>query len=134
MELQVEAQRRARELLTCFRPSQQQQQIFESKASELLVFGGKRAGKSVGVSAAFASRVLGMPVTFQDGTVYPPNFPAPTPDYPRIYWIIGWDTKHIGQTIYRLLFKPGQGGTYRVIPDEKTGEWITYNRANDKSK
>lgn len=130
MELQVEAQRRARELLTCFRPSTQQQKIFESKASELLVFGGKRAGKSVGVSAAFASRVLGMPVTFQDGTVYPPNFPAPAPDYPRIYWIIGWDTKHIGQTIYRLLFKPGQGGTYRVIPDENTGEWITYNRAD----
>lgn len=92
--------------------------------------GGKRAGKSVCVSAVFASRVTGMPITLADGTEIKSPWPAPRKDYPRRFWIIGWDTKHIGQTIYRLLFEPGQGGSYRVIQDQETGLWRTWNRAN----
>ena len=113
-----------------YRPSPNQEKVHRSTTSELLVRGGKRAGKSVSVSALFASRVLGEPIQLGDGTVIEPAFPAANPEYPRIYWIIGWDTNHIGQTLYRLLFEPGQGGSYRVIRDEFTGEWRTWNRAN----
>lgn len=36
---------------------------------------------------------------------------------------IGYDQKHIGQTIHRLLLEPG---LFQVIRDEKTGEWRQY--------
>lgn len=130
VEVQEELDRRGRGLSRVYRPSKTQEEIHRSKASELIVRGGKRAGKSVAVSREFAARVTGEPVIADDGTVIPLNWPAPNPGYPRIYWIIGWSTDHIGQTIYRLLFEPGQGGSYRVIKDLATGEWRTYNRAD----
>jgi hypothetical protein len=134
LELREEQERREREILKVYRPSIQQGPIHRSKASEIIVRGGKRAGKSVAVSALFASRVTGTPVIAEDGTEIHSPWSPPTPDYPRIYWIIGWDTKHIGQTIFRLLFLPGQGGSYRVIQDEKTGQWRAWNRANPEDR
>lgn len=130
MDLHRELDRRSRELLQVYRPSVYQEAVHRSKTSELLVRGGKRAGKSVSVSALFASRVLGVPITLSDGSTLDPSFEAARPDYPRVYWIIGWDTKHIGQTLYRLLFEPGQGGSYRIIRDEKTSLWRAFNRAD----
>lgn len=130
LEFQEELSRRDRELLRCYRATPQALPVHRSKASELIVRGGKRAGKSVCVSTEFASRVTGIPIIGADGNPIPSRWPSATPDYPRIYWIIGWDTKHIGQTVFRLLFLPGQGGTYRVIKDEVTGQWRGYNRAN----
>lgn len=80
----------------------------------------------------FARRVLGKPIKTEKGDLINPCWPVASADHPRIYWIIGWDTKHIGQTIHKLLFQPGMGGQFRVIPDEKTGEWRAYNRANPR--
>ena len=104
--------------------------VVRSGAAELLIRGGKRSSKSVTASALFGARVTGQPIIATDGSVIPNPWPSPSKDHPRRYWIIGWDTKHIGQTIHRLLFQPGQGGTFRVIEDEKTGVWRTFNRAN----
>jgi hypothetical protein len=131
-EIKAELSRREREFLRVYRPSPQQLPIHHSAANEILGRGGKRSGKSVCVSAEFASRVTGEPIIAPDGTPIPSRYPQASPGYPRIYWIIGWDTKHIGQTIYRLLFAKGQGGTFRVIQDEITGQWRTFNRADPK--
>jgi hypothetical protein len=130
--IKAELSRREREILRVYRPSPQQEPIHRSSASEVIVRGGKRAGKSVSTSAEFASRVTGEPIYAPDGTIIYPKYPVATPDYPRLYWIIGWDTKHIGQTIHKLLFQRGQGGTFRVIRDEVTGLWRTFNRADPK--
>jgi hypothetical protein len=132
--IKAELARREREVLRVYRPSVQQSPMHQSSASEVIVRGGKRAGKSVCVSAEFASRVTGEPILSPDGSVILPKYPVASPDYPRIYWIIGWDTKHIGQTIHRLLFQRGQGGTFRVIQDEATGQWRTFNRADAKDR
>lgn len=116
------------------RTSKPQSKICQSKASELIVFGGKRSGKSVIVSSLFSSRLTGQPIYTEDGTEIPNPWPVPDKNYPRTYWIIGWDTKHIGQTIFRLLFKPGQGGSFRVIEDLETGLWRTWNRADPEDR
>ena len=103
----------------------------QDEAPELVLRGGKRSGKSVAAICEFASRVLGIPIIGPDGNPLPLRYPSPTPDSPRQYWIIGWDTTHAG-TIHRLLFQPGMGGTMRCIPDEETGEWRLWNRSNPR--
>ena len=134
MELAEERSRRERGMLQVYRPGEQQEPIHRSKASEIIVRGGKRAGKSVAASAEFASRVTGIPIIGRDGQPIKSPWGKPAKGYPRIFWIIGWDTKHIGQTIYRLLFAPGQGGSYRVIEDKETGLWRAYNRADPEDR
>jgi hypothetical protein len=132
IELRNEQDKRDREFLKVYAPSPSQEPIHRSAASELLVRGGKRSGKSVSVSAEFAARVTGRNIVSASGEIIKTQWPnhIPNKDYPRIFWIIGWDTKHIGQTIHRLLFRPGQGGSFRVIQDLKTGLWRTWNRAD----
>lgn len=39
-------------------------------------------------------------------------------------WVIGYDARHIGETIHRLLFQPN---LFRIIRDSETGEWVTFN-------
>lgn len=129
-EIREEREKRERDFLKCYRPSPAQREMHACPSSEIIVRGGKRSGKSVSTSAEFASRVTGLPIIDQDGNEIPNHWPKPTPDYPRIYWIIGWATDHIGQTIHRLLFEKGQGGSFRVIKDKDTGKWRTYNRAD----
>lgn len=88
------------------------------------------SGKSVSTAVEFARRILGYPLYDSQGKVIPSKWPVPNKDHPRIYWVIGWDTSHIGQTIHKLLFQPGMGGQFRCIKDLHTGEWRTWNRAN----
>lgn len=128
----AEELRRKKEPLKVYRPSAQQLRVHSSAAHELIVRGGKRSGKSVSVATEFVSRILGEPVIGPDGQPIPPRFPKPTVENPGLYWIIGWDWTHIGQTIHRLLFQRGmgKGGNFRVIRDKKTGLWRTYDPAN----
>ena len=122
-----EEERRAKEALRVYRPAKQMP-FHLSHARELILRGGKRSGKSVGVAAEFTSRVLGYQIYGPGGKSIPLKFPVSTPKDPLLYWVIGWDIDHIGQTMYRLLF---QGGLYRVIKDKLTGIWRTFNPAND---
>jgi len=131
-EISIEQNRRAREGVRVYTPYEQQEPIHSSTAIELLVSGGKRSGKSVSVAMEFASRVTGIPIKDSTGKVFKPRWPIANENYPRIYWVIGYDLNHIGQTIHRLLFQPGMGGQFRCIRDEKTGLWRAFNRA-DKS-
>lgn len=92
---------------------------------EILFRGGNRAGKSIWAAAEFASAALGLPILGMDGNPLPLKYPKP----PLTMWVIGYDLKHIGQTIYRLLFLPGCGGDIKVLPDGKGGYRI-YNPAD----
>lgn len=88
------------------------------------------SGKSVCISTEFAARVTGQDIIAADGSIIKNPWPKPTLQTPRLYWIIGYETRHIGETIHRLLFQPGQGGSFRCIRDLKTGLWRTWNRAD----
>lgn len=131
-QLKAELDRRQREFLRLYRPSPQQAEIHRAHCSEIIIRGGKRSGKSVAAAAIFGSRVTGLPIFDATGNQIPSRWPVASTNHPRIYWIIGWETDHIGQTIHRLLFEPGMGGQVRCIQDESTGEWRMYNRADPK--
>ncbi len=46
-------------------------------------------------------------------------------------WVIGYDSKHIGQTIFRLLFKKG---AFKVINDEKDGHLRAYREWDEADR
>ena len=114
--------------LRLYRPSPLQLPVHQSNATERLVWGGKRSGKSVCVTAEFVSRLTGRPITAPDGTEIKLQYPVSRRDSPRQYWVIGWDQPH-SATIHKLLFEHGQGGTLRCIRDTETNEWRIWNRA-----
>lgn len=61
----------------------------------------------------------------------PLKFPIPTPEFPRLYWILGRDQDHIGSRIYKFLFQPGH---VKLIKDIETGRFRIYNPADPLDK
>lgn len=122
--------------LEVYRPTQFQLPVHESGASEVLTIGGKRSGKTIAVVMEFASRILGIPITREDGTKIPLRFRSPNKRNPGLYWVIGFDINHIGQTLFHRLFSPGlgDGAAFRIIQDEKTHQWRSYNPNFDKHR
>jgi len=127
-ELMLEKDRRETEALKIYRPYLNQIPFHRSRATERVIRGGKRSGKSISAAMEFGSIVTGQPITGPDGKPISQSRPYPNPSYPRIYWIIGWGVSHIGQTIHKLLFQDGMGGTFRCIRDPNTNQWRTWDR------
>lgn len=123
-----ELMRRDTEALKVYRPYANQSPFHASRANERIIRGGKRSGKSIAAAMEFGSIVTGQPIIGMDGKPIAQARPYPTSDYPRIYWIIGWGVSHIGQTIHKLLFQEGMGGTFRVVRDPNTNQWRTWDR------
>jgi hypothetical protein len=122
--------------LRVYRPTEFQLPVHESPASEVLTIGGKRSGKTIAVVMEFASRILGIPITREDGTQIPLRFRSPTAKNPGLYWVIGFDVNHIGQTLYHRLFSDGlgAGANFRIIRDLKTQKWRSYNPNFDRER
>ncbi len=133
------------EVMRCYRPATWKQlEIHQAREVELVIRGGKRSSKSTCGFIEAARRWTGRPIyantsepswipSDEDVALESP-FPIPTKSDPQLYWIIGWDLKHIGQTVFRILFEEAMGGPFRVIPDEDTGCWRTYNQVHDKHR
>lgn len=118
-DIQSELRERRLEALRLYRPNPQQEEVHKCKASEILVIGGNRSGKSLCTFVEDARAVTG-----QD----------PYKKYPEkdgILVIIGRDWKHIGLVVYPMLFK---AGAFRIIKDEQTGEWRAYNPSSDAAR
>ena len=82
------------------------------------MIGGNRSGKSLSTFVEDARCV-----TNQD----------PYGKYPKegALMIVGKDWRHIGMTVVPYLFR---AGAFRIIKDEKTGEWRAYNPATDEHR
>ncbi len=93
--------------------------MHKCKASEVLVIGGNRSGKSLSTFMEDARAV-----TNQD-----PYSKYPEKDGNLV--IIGRDWKHIGMVVYPMLFK---AGAFKIIRDEKTKEWRGYDPVADKAR
>lgn len=118
-ELQNEIRDRKVEALRLYRPNVNQEEIHATDASEVLVIGGNRSGKSLCTFVEDARAVTG-----QD----------PHDKYPKengILVIVGKDWKHIGLVAVPYLFRPG---AFRIIKDETSGEWRAYNPAEDSHR
>jgi hypothetical protein len=115
-ELQNELRERKVEALRLYRPNENQEKIHACPASEVLVIGGNRSGKSLCTFVEDARAVTG-----QD----------PYDKYPKengILVIVGKDWKHIGLTVVPYLFREG---AFKILKDETTGEWRAYNPVTD---
>ncbi len=112
----AERHRRRSEALRIYRPLKTQIPFHTSMASERIVRGGNRSGKSMSAFAETASAATGMPIYTDNG---PLPFKYPT-DRGLLIWVVGYDQRHIGGTIHRMLFRPG---AFRIIKDEVTKEW-----------
>jgi hypothetical protein len=88
-------------------------------ASEILVLGGNRSGKSLSTFVEDARAVTG-----QD-----PHNKYPKKDGNLI--VIGRDWKHIGLVVYPMLFR---AGAFKIIRDKDTGEWRAYDPVGDKDR
>lgn len=118
-ELQSEIRERKLEALRLYRPNENQAAIHACPASEVLVIGGNRSGKSLSTFVEDARAVTG-----QD----------PYGKYTKengILVIVGKDWKHIGLTVVPMLFR---AGAFKIIPDETTGEWRAYNPQTDAKR
>lgn len=117
--LQSELRERKVEALKLYKPNPNQEAIHACKASEILVIGGNRSGKSLCTFVEDARAVTG-----QD----------PYKKYPErdgVLVIIGKDWKHIGLVCYPLLMKPG---AFKIIKDLATGEWRAFDPATDEPR
>jgi len=119
-------ERKARdgEALSLFRAMPSQVGFISSFASERLVRGGNRSGKSTIAAVEVASAACRRPVLDPDGLPLPYKYPT---NRALTIWIIGLGETHIGDTLYRLLFLPG---AFYVIKDEVTGKVRTWNPGN----
>ena len=118
-EIQGELRDRKSEALRLYRPNVNQEAIHACNASETLVIGGNRSGKSLSTFVEDARCVTG-----QD----------PYDKYPKengILVIVGKDWKHIGLTVVPMLFRPG---AFKIIKDEQTKEWRAYNPQTDSHR
>lgn len=96
---------------------------------EALVSGGNRSGKSVLVACWLSSYLRNKPVTLLDGRqVY--ARPERFHNRPVLVWGIGINWNHIGDNMYRLLFRAGE---FDIVRDKKTGQWRTATKNDDRS-
>ncbi len=107
------------EALRLYEPMPHQDEFHSCMASERIVLGGNRGGKTLAVAVEAARAATG-----QD----------PYGKYPKEggnLAIIGRNWPHIGLVIYPILLK---AGAFRIIKDEKTGQWRSVRSGDDKSK
>lgn len=118
-ELQSEIRERQLEGLRLYRATPQQEEIHKCRASETLVIGGNRSGKSLSTFVEDARAVTGS---------------DPYKKYPEkdgVLVIVGKDWKHIGLVVYPILFRPG---AFKIIKDLVTGEWRAFNPTTDEDR
>ena len=118
-ELQAELAERRLEALRLYRPMPHQEEFHKCMASERIVLGGNRGGKSLAVAVEAARAATG-----QD----------PYGKYPERdgnLAIVSRNWPHVGIVIYPLLFK---AGAFRIIKDDVTGEWRSIQKGDDKAK
>jgi hypothetical protein len=89
------------------------------QASEILVIGGNRSGKSLSTFVEDARAVTGK---------------DPHKKYPEkdgILVVVGKDWKHIGLVVYPMLF---MAGAFKIIKDQTTQQWRAYNPTTDSAR
>lgn len=118
-----ELTRRRNDGLELFRAMPSQMPVVLSTASELGVWGGNRSGKSTISALKFAAVARDKPLYGPDGTAYEQRLPHQK-GRKLIMWVVGLQLNHIGQTIHRLLFRPG---LYKMVRDVQTRRWRAYN-------
>lgn len=122
LELLAHLTRERISAISIFRPMPSQERVLRSKASEILVRGGNRAGKSIIAAVRFAAIALGKKITLRDGTQVDPRLPWQR-GRSLLMWVIGVQINH-SPTIHRLLFR---SGLFKMIRDRRTRLWRAWD-------
>lgn len=115
----AELANRRREALRLYEPLPVMERFHADGRKERLLRGGNRAGKTLAAAVEMARALTGC---------------DPFGRYPKadgLAAVVGLDGRHCGDPIYKLLFKPG---AFRIIKDEKTGEWRSVRPGVDKDR
>lgn len=109
--------------LRMLRFTREQAEILRDPCSEILLTGSNRGGKTLLAAARFASIARDLPLTTMDGDLIDCRLPHQK-GRALLMWTIGDYLKHIGQTLYRVLFMPG---LFKIVIDKDTGFWRAWN-------
>lgn len=109
--LLLEQLARRMEAVRLYEPLPTQEKFHACRSRNRLVRGSNRAGKTLATAVEATRAVLGRD----------PHGKYPERDG-RCY-VVGRDEKHLGEVIYRKLFRPG---AFRIVRDEVTGVWRSY--------
>src|SRR6056300_648266 len=118
-QVQAEIAGRRIEALKLYEPMPHQDEFHRCMASERIVLGGNRGGKTLAVAVEAARAATGC---------------DPYGKYPTEggnLAIVGRNWPHIGLVVYPILLK---AGAFKIIKDEKTGQWRSIRPSDDKSK
>jgi hypothetical protein len=118
-DVQAELAERRLEALRLYEPMPHQEEFHKCMASERIVLGGNRGGKSLAVAVEVARAVTG-----QD----------PYGKYPATdgnLAIVGRNWPHIGLVVYPILFK---AGAFRIIKDKETGAWRSIRAGDNREE
>lgn len=99
---------RQMEALSLYEPLPMQQRFHESQAKIRMNRGSNRAGKSQASGAEIGWALTGT---------------HPYIDYPKengIAYCVGWDHRHVGQVMWKMVGRPG---AFKIIRDEFTKKW-----------
>lgn len=108
------------EALRLYEPLPHQIALHADKALERLIRGSNRAAKTMTAGIEVA-RI----VTRQD------PFHKMEPSETGIFYIVGYDFRHIANVMWPMLAKPGQ---FRIIRDLETREWRVYKPWLDEAR
>jgi hypothetical protein len=117
--------------LRLYRPTDPQAEGLRALAKEnifeAMIVGGNRSGKTLLAAAFVASYLRDEPITCWDGSEIHCR-PDRERGKPVNVWIIGDHLKHIGMTLYRMLFQGGDTtGAFKIIRDETTTAWRAWH-------
>jgi len=118
-QIQAELAERRIEALRLYLPTPTQAEMHACKASEIIVLGGNRSGKSLSTFVEDARAVTGTD----------PHEKYPAKDGNLV--IIGRDWKHIGMVVYPMLFR---AGAFKIIKDKQTHAWRAFNPTADADR
>ena len=106
--------------------------VAKCQTREHMIAATNRAGKSLCAAAKIASIIRDVPLIAWNGEEIHCR-PERWRGRPLTMWVVGYQLSHIGDTIFRLLFEPGQ---FHVITDPDTGvvrsyrPWEKYDAEN----
>lgn len=112
---------RRTEALRLFRALSTQAEMYRHPAREILCRGGNRSGKTTICATMFAALAMDKEIETETGEMIRVRRPHQR-GRPLLMWVIGYQQKHIGQTIHRMLFRPG---AFKMLRD-KGGIWRSY--------
>ncbi len=126
----AELAKRRCEALKLFRALPTQTPFFRNASRETLMRGGNRSGKSTVSAVRFASIATDQPIHDDQGQEIECRLPWQKGRCLTM-WVIGYGQNHIGQTLYRLLFR---SGLFKIIRDDKTKQWRAFDPVLDRDR